>query len=173
MVAKGTYANLAAAQAALAGRDIIYTLATPIETQIPTTGELIAYPNGSHYIQTALPVVGAYTTSIAVANTAHPISSLIFVRKVTFNADGTTTYTELATSSATIAGDGLSFTHTGLTAGDIVYFGYVPTTATTNGYTTITYYDNRFVVVDSVTSTVYAWTVTVASGTPTISLTAI
>jgi hypothetical protein len=62
IVAKGTYANLAAAQAALAGTTLTYQLATPIVTDITNDcqGTLQSYPSGS--IQT-LPAKNGYTTT--------------------------------------------------------------------------------------------------------------
>jgi hypothetical protein len=54
IVAKGTYASLAAAQTALAGTKIIYQLATPVtykngENGFSVTGNIEAYPNGTIY----------------------------------------------------------------------------------------------------------------------------
>jgi len=68
-------------------------------------------------------------------------------------------------------GDGLSFTHTELTSGDIVYFEYYYQGTNVDGITRITYYNDRYVVIDSVTSTVYKWSITSACGTPSITLT--
>jgi hypothetical protein len=52
--AKGTYANLAAAQAALAGTKIHYQLATPQPINLTTegliTGELTSFENGTCYL---------------------------------------------------------------------------------------------------------------------------
>jgi hypothetical protein len=54
-IAKGTYANLAAAQAALAGTQLIYQLATPITTQLDNIGSLLAHPNGTVYVEADIP----------------------------------------------------------------------------------------------------------------------
>jgi hypothetical protein len=76
-VIKGTYANLAAAQAALAGTVVWYQLATPVVTPIATPDDLTVYPDGTLYVDaydegaldkalSLVPVtVMAYPTSIA------------------------------------------------------------------------------------------------------------
>jgi len=67
-------------------------------------------------------------------------------------------------ATAVIAGDGLSFTHASLTAGDGVYvvYEYVATN-TYNANTTVYYYDNPFVGA-SPDGTVYRAVLTFANG---------
>lgn len=166
-IPKGTYASLAAAQTALAGTVIYYQLATPVTTEISSAGLLNGYPSGTIYVDDVMNVACQYGTSAQVADTNYPITSLLQIRKM----NGVET--ELSLSGATIAGDGLSFTHSGLTAGDIVYFEYAFGTNSIKGLTTVTYYDNPLIVVDSVTSTVYKLVPSVASGVLTWTPTAI
>jgi hypothetical protein len=143
-IPKGTYANLAAAQTDLAGTKIYYQLATPIETEILSLGIPQSYQGGTIYIDDMMADADLYTTNALISNTAYPIKSLD--RIVRINADGS--QTELAVSGATIAGDKLSFTHTGLVANDIVWFSYTYDIANTfQSLTTATYYDNPFIAV--------------------------
>jgi hypothetical protein len=144
VVAKGAYANLASAQTALAGTKIYYQLATPIETEILANGIPQSYQGGTIYVDDMMADADLYTTNALISNTAYPIKSLD--RIVRINADGS--QTELAISGATIAGNKLSFTHTGLVANDIVWFSYTYDIANTfKSLTTATYYDNPFIAV--------------------------
>lgn len=119
-VTKGTYANLSAAQTALAGTKIIYQLATPIITEIlPNTVK--SSPNGSVQYLNIRGEVGYYGTNIAVTNSALPIKSLSSVKKISI-ADGSETNIDLTT--CTIASGGLTFTSTALTNGDLVDWNY-------------------------------------------------
>lgn len=119
-VAKGTYANLAAAKAALAGTVIYYQLAADKEYTIPqvSSGILNSYPNGTYYIDYAVTDAGVYTDKANISRTAYPIKEIESLYK--YNADGT--LTQLTVSSAVIAADKLSFTHSGLANND-VWFG--------------------------------------------------
>ena len=102
------------------------------------------YPSGHIYIDDIIKDADVYTTAISITDTDWPITSLESIVKL--NSDGS--QTELAVSSATIAGDGLSFTHTGLTDGDIVVFTYRYGTGL-RGLTTVTYYDDPMIVAGS------------------------
>ena len=112
---KGT--TLAEAKADLAGTDIYYQLATPIETPISVIGNATAYPNGTFLIEDVVRRSGVYSSGITVDKA---ISELDNIYKL--NDDGSST--KLAVSGATVAGDGLSFTHTSLSNGDFVWFDY-------------------------------------------------
>ena len=83
---------------------------TPVTTEIASSGILNGYPSGHIYIDDIIKDADVYTTSISITDTDWPIVALESIVKL--NVDGS--QTELATSGATIAGDGLSFTHTGL-----------------------------------------------------------
>ena len=167
----GTYANLAAAQTALAGTVIYYQLATPIETEISAIGNAMAYPNGTVYVEQATSDYGIYGTNLTISNSNYPILAFDEIYKL--NADGSST--KLANSGATISGDKLSFTHTSITSGDSVWFSYYYYSSTPNimGRTTVYFYDDKLIVTDSVTSTVYRLVPTVASGVLTWTIVAI
>src|SRR6056297_4008667 len=85
-----------------------------------------------------MPDVDIYDTNINITKTDYPIDTLVKVVKLGDAQE------ELDIADATVAGDGLSFTHTGLTSGDAVFFVYKPT-ATINGMTTVTYYNSELV----------------------------
>ena len=143
-VANSTYTTLAQAKTALAGTVIYYQLATPIETEILALGNAQGLANGSVYIDDIMADSNLYTSRYDIENTAYPIKSIDRIVKI--NANGS--QTELAVSGATIAGDGLSFTHTGLTANDIVWIAYEPNIANKfKSNTFVTYYDNPFIAV--------------------------
>jgi hypothetical protein len=146
-VANGTYASLAEAQADLAGTKILYQLATPIETEIISSGQLLGFPKGHIYIDNAIvPDIDIYSTKIDITDTDKPITSLDKIVKITGSLQE-----ELSVDDATIAGDGLSFTHTSLTSGDMVFFVYrYDNSDNVLGLTTLSYYsgleDLRFPV---------------------------
>lgn len=143
-VSKGTYANLSSAQTALAGTVIYYQLATPIETEILAFGNAQGLAGGTVYIDDVMADSNLYTSKYDIENTAYPIKSLDRIVKI--NADGS--QTELAVSSATVAGDGLSFTHPSLVANDIVWVSYAYNVANLfKSNTFVTYYDNPFIAV--------------------------
>ena len=161
IVAKGTYANLASAQSDLAGTDIYYQLATPIETEIAVIGNAMAYPNGTFYIEDMVRRNGVYNAGITVDKA---ILTLDNIYKL--NDDGSST--KLSITGATVAGDGLSFTHTSLSNGDFVWFDYFYRGTNVKGLSTVYYYGDKMIVADSVTGTVYKIIFTVASGTITV-----
>jgi hypothetical protein len=148
IVAKGTYASLAEAQADLAGTVIYYQLATPIETELLSNGILQGQPNSTIYIDNILEDADIYGTNATISDSDLPILELEEIIK--FNSDGT--QTKLSVANATIAVDGLSFTHTGLTSGDYVYFTYKIDGNYFNSTSTIINYDNKVVVSGSGTT---------------------
>jgi len=147
---------------------LVYAIATPITTEIEARGILYGYPNGTVLIDDIMEDIALYSTSAVIENSSYPITALESIVK--FDVNGVETV--LAVSGATIAGDGLSFTHAGLTAGDYVYFTYYYGD-NVRGLVTVTYYDSKVVVTDSVTATVYKITPAIASGVLTWTLTAI
>lgn len=122
---------------------MLYELSTPVETEILAFGNLQGQPNGTVYVENATQDADIYATSATISNTALPISSLSEVIKI--GADGL--QTRLAVATAVVAGDGLSFTHSGLTAGDMVWFSYYHLGNYLSSTTTITYYDNNNVLI--------------------------
>jgi hypothetical protein len=140
IVAKGTYASLAEAQADLAGTVIYYQLAIPIETEISSIGQLLGGSRYTVYMDDNIiaPQATTYTTNATIEDSDYPISALDTIIKI--NTDGS--QTKLSTSNATIAGDGLSFTHTSLTSGDIVIFTYYYANANSVVGNSVIYYYN-------------------------------
>ena len=160
-----TKENTSSAQAYLQENDVsfYYELATPIETEIESTGQLLGHSKGTVYIDSNIiaPQAVTYDTSAVIGNTTYPISTLDKIIKL--NQDGSKT--ELDVANATIAGDGLSFTHTELASGEIVLFTYYYANENSVvGLTDIQYYDNRYIFIDTVTGTAYKIVKTVDNG---------
>ena len=166
VLTKGT--TLEQARQQLAGTTLIYQLATPVVTDIQTSGSLFGYPSGTVYVEPVLPVAGLYeATGIKVTNSDFPIATLEKISKIDPN---TGVETDIPVSGAVIAGDKLSFTHPSLVAGDIVFFTYFHSVEGTVGETTIGYYDSRYTIKDSANGKYYQWKITSANGVPSITL---
>jgi hypothetical protein len=135
-VIEGT--TLEQARTLLVGKNIYYQLATPIETPISVIGNAIAYPNGTFYIEDVVRRSGVYSSGITVDK---PIKTLDNIYKL--NDDGSST--KLEVSGATIAGDGLSFTHTSLSNGDFVWFDYYYQGTNVKGLSTVYYYGDKLI----------------------------
>jgi hypothetical protein len=133
------------AQADLAGTVIYYQLATPIETPISVIGNAMAYPNGTFLIEDVVRRIGVYSSGITVDKA---ISELDNIYKL--NDDGSST--KLDKADATIAGDGLSFTHTSLSNGDFVWFDYYYQGTNVKGLSTVYYYNDKMIVSGSGTT---------------------
>lgn len=123
VVPKGYYANLAAAQADLAGTTLIYQLATPI-THKGTPQSLIAYPKGHLIIECVKRVTKPYDNGITVDK---PIESIESVTKI---EDGERIPIDL--SKITVASNKLSLTITGAAKNEVYeiiyhYNGVLPT----------------------------------------------
>jgi hypothetical protein len=157
----GTYATLSEAQADLAGTDIYYQLATPIETPISVIGNAMAYPNGTFLIEDVVRRSGVYSSGITVDKA---ISELDNIYKL--NDDGSST--KLDVSGATVAGDGLSFTHISLSNGDFVWFDYYYQGTNVKGLSTVYYYGDKMIVADTTTGTVYKIIFTIDNGVITV-----
>jgi len=82
-IPKGTYPNLAAAQAALAGTEIIYQLETPIVEEIDTN-PVIAFENGTITIEPVVYDSGEYSTAngLSISNGNLPIEEVISIKKI-------------------------------------------------------------------------------------------
>lgn len=147
---------------------LTYQLATPVVTDIQTSGSLFGYPSGTVYVENVLPVAGLYeATGIKVTNSDFPIATLEKISKI----DSVTgVETEVAVANAVISADKLSFTHPGLVAGDIVFFTYHHAVEGTVAETIINYYDSRYTIKDAGNGKFYQWKVTADNGVPTITL---
>lgn len=106
---KGTYANLAAAQTALAGTSVNYQLATPITTQLQGIPQLTVGPGYTLIVENILKTTKTYGTGIVVAQ---PIKSIESVTKL----DGDNRI-PIALSSASFTGS--TVTITGATANEV------------------------------------------------------
>jgi hypothetical protein len=125
------------------GKALTYQLATPIEIPIQTSGSLVSYPSGTVYIEPFVADAGIYVDKMEVLYSDLPIKALEKISKVDFD---TGLETELDITTAVIAEDKLSFTHPGLTEGDIVFFVYEHGAEGTIPETEISYYDSRYVI---------------------------
>jgi hypothetical protein len=166
VVSKNTYVNLAAAQNDLVNvkhTKIIYQLATPTRTPLRTSGTLLSYPSGTIYLEPYATGADIYASGISIVTTDFPIKALESVVKVDFN---TGLETEIDISTAVIAGDGLSFTHSDLTDGDIIFFTYEFESYVPQGYKTFEYIDSRFVVYNSDDGKYYTWSIAVTGTSP-------
>jgi len=128
IVTPGTYVDLAAAQAALTGKTLIYQLATEIVTEIQGMGELIAEPNGTVYIENITNDEDTYNSGITIPDTDIPFRSttaaneFVKLQKITTNSDNSLTYTNVDLSTVTIDGGLTSFTMSGAVNGDVYYY---------------------------------------------------
>lgn len=99
VVAKGTYANLAAAQTALAGTTIYYQLATP-EISYTQPAILNAEPNGTVYVEpyVAEDETAQFYSSGITLDSAYPLASLNDIDEINkYNlVDGTVTPVDIA-----------------------------------------------------------------------------
>lgn len=106
--------TLEQARTQLTGTKIYYQLATPIETEIIASGNMVAIPNGSVYVENAILQASVYNGGIT---TAYNIKSIDKITRL--NADGSTT---TFTSGSTITNN--TFTNTNLVDDDLVLFSY-------------------------------------------------
>jgi hypothetical protein len=169
VVDKSTYADLAAAQADLAGTEIWYQLAEPVITGNVVSGALVSHSKGSVYITPAVSGAEIYSGGISILNTNYPIDTLESIYKV----DPTTgALTAIDVSTAVIASGGLSFTHPDLTNGDLVEYVYLYDEAlTVYGVTNLEYYYSRTTTTDTVNGKHYRWEIISTNGVPSIAQT--
>ncbi|MEG6613771.1 hypothetical protein V6C42_13025 [Pseudoclostridium thermosuccinogenes] len=115
----GTYTDLAAAQAALAGKSLIYQLATPIPHE-GIAQPLTAFPGGHIIIEPVVRVTKPYNSGITVDR---PIQAIESITKI---EDGVRTPIDI--SKATVASDKLSLTITGASNNEIyeIIYQYPP-----------------------------------------------
>lgn len=98
----------------------IYQLETP-ETYYYPPQALQVFEKGTVYVETITADYGFYDSGLTISNTNIPIDTLVEVLK--FDSD-TGAATEIPVNTCTVAGNGLSFTSTALTYGDLVWFAY-------------------------------------------------
>jgi hypothetical protein len=124
-VAKDTYADLAAARTALTGTKILYQLATPIETELITIGDLQSKTNGTIYVDDVIVDIKVYNNGITVTD----LEEVLYLSRIYPSLD------EDEITNPTINGNVI--THADLNNGDYVYVEY-RTTRTLAPYTKLT-----------------------------------
>ncbi len=155
IVAKGAYADIPAAKAGLAGTALQYELATPITTEIETTGSLHSEPSGTSYRLPNTADVQKYDSGL----TATGILTLVKITKI----DPTTgVETVLDVADASLSTN--SFTHSELSDDEWAYFEFSTEDENPEGEFTVVSFNDTHVIVDSVTDTIYRLTFSVASG---------
>jgi hypothetical protein len=149
----------------LSNGDVLYTLATPVITQIPYAGLLNSNSNGTVYHEPVIADAGVYGTNLEIQATDYPISEIEKIIKwengVEYLLDAT---------DAVIAIDGLSFTHPDLADGNLVMFTYAYNLESTVGKMTLTHYDSRYVIADTANGKFYKPTIVSTNGVATINL---
>jgi len=163
-VNKTTYPDTAGLEAYLQANDVTFTYETadPQDIEIDVVGD-IPYSSSNATISQVdtLEDAGVYDGGITIQQTNSPISALTKIGLIDFNS-GVETVIDIA--DATVAVDGLSFTHTGLASGDIVFFTYTVLGGKLTASLDYTYLDSRYVLVDTVTGTVYKKVEVVTNG---------
>lgn len=141
--------------------DVGTALVEPEIIENVTSGTLISYPQGTIYAEPVLADAGIYDSGISVFREDFPIAELETVYKVDFI---TGEKVPLDVEDALIAVDGLSFTHDGLTDGDIVFFTYYYEPSGVNSINTYGYLDSRHVVADTANGKYYTYKPVITNG---------
>ncbi|HHW47898.1 MAG TPA: hypothetical protein GXX14_04670 [Clostridiaceae bacterium] len=164
IVAKGTYANLVAAQTALAGTKLIYQLAEPIT--IPYYPQVLtSKPSGTIYCEPVLGDADFYGQGIALEG--FTFTSIERVTKVDLESGIEIDITDTCTLNEAKNG----FTSTALQAGDICWYELrIDPETTLIPEMEYAYYDSRYVVVDDSNGKYYRWKIASTNGTPRIEL---
>ncbi len=151
---KGTFATLQDAKNWFVANPqlLTYQLAEPITAPIEVSGTLLSNPSGTVYVENVVADAGLYSDGLSVLNQDLPIAEIESISKVDFT---TGVETSLDVSKVVVNEDKLSFTHSDLENGDIVFFTYFYDKEGTLGETTIEYYDSRHVLKDTVTGKFY------------------
>ncbi|HAN20432.1 MAG: hypothetical protein A2Y15_08750 [Clostridiales bacterium GWF2_36_10] len=140
---------------------LVYHLAVPIITENITSGVLQSYPSGTIYAERAFNDVCVYSSNAAILRTGYPIKTLESLYKVN---EVTGELTPLDVSAAVIAVGGLSFTHSGLTSGDVVFFTYFWNYSGVNGENVYSYLDSKFAIADTTNGKFYSYKPTITNG---------
>ena len=160
--------SVSPSQPLIGGTNAYYQLATPIYTPIASSGVLQSYPSGTIYAEHSLADAGLYDSGIAVLNTDFPIATIESLYKVDF---ATGVKTALDHTTAAVAGDGLSFTHAGLAAGDLVFFTYHYLFSGVWGENVFSFFDGTIVKEDTENGKFYKLGWSVTNGVPTMTAT--
>ncbi len=103
LIPKGTYVDLAAAQADLAGTTLTYQLAQPKEQTLITT-PLIGYPNGTIIIEPVVKSAAMYKDGITIEDSSLPIKHIESVNKIQKGIKTPVNFTKIDEYSFTIEG---------------------------------------------------------------------
>lgn len=168
IVAKGDYADIAAARTGLDVTSLNYQLAEPVVTPIQVIGNLVSYPSGTVYFDPVVADVDFYGEGVVVDGVT--FSSIDKVTKIDFET-GTE---EDVTDTCTLNANNNGFTSTALSANDLCWFELaIDPSTTTQGEKSFGYYDSRYVVIDDVTGTAYRYKASVSDGVLTWTLEAV
>jgi hypothetical protein len=126
-----------------------------------TSGALISYPCGMIFAEPALADAGIYDDGVTIFREDFPIDRLETLYKVDFQTGGKI---PLGVNNATIAIDGLSFTHPELTDGDLVLFTYFYQAPAVNAIKIYSYLDSRHVIEDTTNGKYYTWRPVITNG---------
>ena len=138
-----------------------FELATPIITDVETSGLPVVFPNGSVRHLSRIADLQVYGASCGIYDSDYPIVTLQSVFKMDYD---TGLLVELDIADATIASDGLTFTHTGLTDGDMVVFEYNFANPKPEGKSNITYLNSKSVIADTTDGNYYTWKPIIENG---------
>lgn len=160
--------TLAQAKSALAGTVIYYQLAVDKEYTISNVshGMLMSYPNGTYCMDNVIDDVCIYNNGAFITRTGYPIKELEFIYK--YNSDGT--LSQVNATTAAIASNKLSFTHTSLSNKDVVYMGYKADIAAPESYKQLSMLNNDKVYADKVNGKYWREVIEVSNGVKTSTL---
>jgi hypothetical protein len=171
LTAGGSESGVIGTDSTTASGTLYYEVALAVKSQPQAINDyILTAPRGSLIFDDSLDDIGIYDSGITLA-TAYansPIDTLVEIGKYDESAE---VWVMLDIADATVASGGLSFTHTGISDDDIVYFKYIRTNPNFISNLTLNYYDSRYVMIDTVTSTVYNLTWSVVDGVLTSILT--
>ena len=168
IVAKGAYADIAAARTGLGTMTLNYQLVNPGVRNVPAQ-ILTGGPNHTIMWLPEVPDAGVYNNGISILRQDLPIKELRKLFKIDFY---TGEEIELDVTKAVVAADKKSFTHPDLTNDDIAFFVYeYPLELSTLPEMVVEYYDSRYVVQDTQNGKMYTWKIVSTNGVASIQLT--
>jgi hypothetical protein len=120
IVAAGTYADIAAARTGLGTSQVIYQLATPIQTNY-FSNAMASHASGTIIVEPYIEDVGVYNSGITIADSNYPISSLEYVSLIDTD---TGDLTPISLSLCTVSAGGTSFTISSASTAQYYKYGY-------------------------------------------------
>lgn len=122
IVAKGDYADIAAARTGLDVTSLNYQLAEPVVTQLDPQ-PLTIFPNGTQYIEFGTKEVAEYADGINISNAEIPIKAMKTLDKLHIE-DGHWKRTAIDLANVAVSPDGLSFTIADAVNGETYEYSY-------------------------------------------------